>query len=89
MLFFCGVDLLTVELAFDYRLYSNLRLASNFYLYQIEDSISAGSALKVDNQEGQIGYGTEFEWDWQFHPQWTLKVIMFGNMPVMRKVNVE
>lgn len=63
----------TIELAFDYRPYNNLRLASNFYLYQIDDLIAGGTASTVDNQEGQIGYGTEFEWNWKFHEQWNLK----------------
>ncbi len=63
----------TVELAFDYRPYNNLRLASNFYFYQIDDLIAGGTDLTVDNREGQMGYGTEFEWDWKFHEQWNLK----------------
>lgn len=67
----------TIELAFDYRPMSNLRLASNFYYYEIEDLIntktSGVTTPTVDNSEGQIGYGTEFEWDWQLHEQWNLK----------------
>ncbi len=67
----------TVEWAFDYRPINNLRLASNFYFYVIEDQIASkqgnGSVGTVDNTEGQTGYGTEIEWDWMFHPQWNLK----------------
>lgn len=67
----------TIELAFDYRPVSTLRLASNFYYYEIEDLIATkeigGATPTVDNSEGQTGYGTEFEWDWQFHEQWNLK----------------
>ncbi len=65
----------TVELAFDYRPNNNLRLVSNFYFYQIENLISdvAASSVRVENTAGQIGYGTEFEWNWKFHQQWNLK----------------
>ncbi len=67
----------TLELAFDYRPTSFLRLASNFYYYEIEDLIAIkvlGVATPtVENTEGQMGYGTEFEWDWQLHEQWNLK----------------
>jgi len=67
----------TVELAFDYRPINNLRLVSNFYFYVIEDLIASkqgnGSIGAVDNTEGQTGYGTELEWDWKFHPQWSFK----------------
>ncbi len=67
----------TVELAFDYRPIENLRLASNFYFYEIEDliatSLGGATVPTVNNSEGQTGVGTEFEWDWQFHEQWNLK----------------
>jgi len=67
----------SIELAFDYRPMSNLRLASNFYYYQIEDLIAekiiANTVPTIENKEGQIGYGTELEWDWQFHEKWNLK----------------
>lgn len=67
----------TIELAFDYRPIDDIRLASNFYFYEIKDLIAtslAGSAIPtVNNSEGQTGYGTEFEWDWQVHEQWNLK----------------
>ncbi|MFW5443528.1 MAG: TonB-dependent receptor plug domain-containing protein [Methylococcaceae bacterium] len=65
----------TVELAFDYRPLSELRLASNFYYYQIEDMIgvSATGVATVSNTDGQQGYGAEFEWDWQLYKQWNLK----------------
>jgi len=65
----------TVELAFDYRPLKELRLASNFYYYEIEDMIGTSGVgiATVANNEGQTGYGTEFEWDWRFHEQWNLK----------------
>ncbi len=67
----------TIELAFDYRPIRDLRLASNFYFYQIDKKIDVGVSITdiatVSNTEGQTGYGTEFEWDWQFHQQWNLK----------------
>ncbi len=65
----------TIELAFDYRPLSNLRLASNFYYYQIEQMIAStsGAVPTVDNNEGQTAYGTEFEWDWSFSEKWNLK----------------
>ncbi len=65
----------TMELAFDYRPFSDLRLASNFYYYQIEKMIGVSSSgtVTVSNTAGQTGYGTEFEWDWQLHKQWNLK----------------
>jgi len=67
----------SIELAFDYRPMSNLRLASNFYYYQIEDLIAErtpeNTVPTIDNTDGQIGYGTELEWDWQFHEKWNLK----------------
>lgn len=67
----------TVELAFDYRPISNLRLASNFYFYAIDDLIgtnSSGSGVQtVQNTAGQTGYGAEFEWDWAFYERWNLR----------------
>ena len=67
----------TIELAFDYRPVSDLRLASNFYYYEIEDQIAetnlSNTALGVANTKGQTGYGTEFEWDWRIGEQWHLK----------------
>jgi len=65
----------TIELAFDYRPSSNLRLASNFYYYEIDKQIGirTTAVASVANTEGQMGYGTEFEWDWAFFEQWNLK----------------
>jgi iron complex outermembrane receptor protein len=65
----------TIELAFDYRPFSDLRLASNFYYYQIDKMIGLSSTeiATVSNTAGQTGYGTEVEWDWQFHQQWNFK----------------
>ncbi len=64
----------TIELAFDYRPISNLRLASNFYFYEIEDLIAQKAAeLTVENTEGQTAYGAEFEWDWKINEQWDFR----------------
>ncbi len=67
----------TVELAFDYRPISNLRLASNVYYYVIDNLIGAKTSemnvITVENTAGQTAYGAEFEWDWRFHEQWLFK----------------
>ncbi len=68
----------TVELAFDYRPINRLRLASNFYFYTIDDLIgtvgqSKNGVKTAANTLGQTGYGAEFEWDWAFYEQWSLK----------------
>ncbi len=67
----------TIELAFDYRPVSELRTAINFYYYEIDDLIERGISnrgiLTVANTKGQTGYGTEFEWDWQFYQDWNFK----------------
>lgn len=67
----------TLELAFDYRPFSELRTAVNFYYYKIDDLISVrldrNGDLNSDNLKGQTGYGSEVEWDWQFEEKWNLK----------------
>lgn len=68
----------TTELAFDYRPTQNLRTALNLYHYEIQDLIGGelftlGSNLTEENTPGQDGYGSEFEWDWRFHPAWSLR----------------
>ncbi len=65
----------TIDLAFDYRPFSNLRMASNFYYYEIDKMITASSTAvaTVENTDGQTAYGTEFEWDWNFSERWNLK----------------
>lgn len=68
----------TGELAFDYRPSSSLRTALNLYYYRLEDLIApapTGATLQYKNTGGQDGYGTEFEWNWQFSEQWNI----FGN----------
>ncbi len=65
----------TGELAFDYRPFSSLRTALNFYYYHIEDLITPvlnGNVLQYQNFGEQDGYGTEFEWNWQFSEEWNL-----------------
>lgn len=68
----------TTELAFDYRPAKNLRTALNLFYYEIKDLIGAemaasNASLTVENNKGQNGYGTEFEWDWKFHEDWDLR----------------
>lgn len=68
----------TTELAFDYRPYKELRNTLNLYYYQIDDLIGGefvtrGAPLTEVNTEGQEGYGSEFEWDWQFLQDWNLR----------------
>ena len=68
----------TTELAFDYRPNKELRTALNLFYYQIEDQIGGefitkNSLLTETNLAGQHGYGSEFEWDWRFLPDWDLR----------------
>lgn len=65
----------TVELAFDYRPVDSLRTTLNVFYYRIENMVGGETApddtsIQVENGKGQEGYGTEFEWDWQFHENW-------------------
>jgi outer membrane receptor for ferrienterochelin and colicin len=68
----------TTELAFDYRPWSSLRTTLNLYYYEINNLILSavqadGSTPRYQNNGNQTGYGSEFEWDWQFSPQWIIK----------------
>ena len=66
----------TIELAFDYRPVRTLRTALNIYYYEIDDLIGNelnAASLTVENTAGQTGYGTEFEWDWQFYENWSFR----------------
>jgi outer membrane receptor for ferrienterochelin and colicin len=69
----------TTELAFDYHPSQNLRTALNLFHYSITDLISGefitqnNTSLTVSNRPGQNGYGSEFEWDWKFLPDWNLR----------------
>ncbi|MCK4840564.1 MAG: TonB-dependent receptor [Methylococcales bacterium] len=66
----------TIEIAFDYRPYRKLRLVSNFYFYEIEDSIAAvieSGVATVGKGDDQVAYGAEFEWDWKIHQQLSLR----------------
>jgi iron complex outermembrane receptor protein len=59
----------TIELAFDYRPFQSLRTGVNLYYYAIEDLIEVGqgSFMIQNNDNDQVGYGLEFEWNWQLH----------------------
>lgn len=65
----------TTELAFDYRPTNNLRTTLNLYHYEIRDLIGVElvAPLTAANTSGQQAYGSEFEWDWKFLPEWTLR----------------
>ncbi|MGZ8240960.1 MAG: TonB-dependent receptor plug domain-containing protein, partial [Methylobacter sp.] len=68
----------TFEWAFDYRPFSSLRTVVNVYYYQIDNLISAvpdPSRLTniYQNSGNQDGYGTEFEFNWQWSEQWNVK----------------
>ncbi|WP_260839244.1 TonB-dependent receptor plug domain-containing protein [Methylomonas koyamae] len=67
----------TTELAFDYHPSKTLRTALNLYHYEIHDLISgpiaSSTTLTEQNTPGQDGYGSEFEWDWKFLPDWNLR----------------
>ncbi len=68
----------TTELAFDYRPTKTLRTTLNLYYYQIEDLIGGefvtqGRPLTQTNTAGQHAYGSEFEWDWKFLPDWNVR----------------
>ena len=68
----------TTELAFDYRPTKTLRTTLNLFHYQIEDLIGGefvtqGAPLTETNTAGQHAYGSEFEWDWKFLPDWNLR----------------
>lgn len=68
----------TTELAFDYRPTKTVRTGLNVYHYEIKESIGATidlakGGLTETNLPGQDGYGSEFEWDWKFLPDWNLR----------------
>lgn len=69
----------TTELAFDYRPSQNLRTTLNLFHYSLKDLIGGEfitqntTALTATNNAGQDGYGSEFEWDWRFLPDWSFR----------------
>ncbi len=68
----------TVELAFDYRPWHNLRTAANVYYYAIEDLIQPvldanGTSATAQNTGEQTGYGLELEWNWQMTENWNFR----------------
>lgn len=65
----------TLELAFDYQLSFNNRLALNLYNYKAKDLIDkaplAGtSSLQTANLQDLDGRGAELEWTWRAGEQW-------------------
>ena len=68
----------TVELAFDYRPWHNLRTAANVYYYSIEKLIQAvpdpgGNSTIAQNNGNQNGYGLELEWNWRITDAWNFR----------------
>jgi len=61
----------TIELAFDYRPFDNLKLGLNVYKYEWDDIIELipdpplGMTSTFQNNGEQEGYGFEFEFDWK------------------------
>jgi len=78
----------TYEWAWDYRPSSSLRTAVNVYYYEINNLITAvpdpnTRANIYQNSGNQNGYGGEFEFNWQFAEQWSLK----GNYAWQHAIN--
>lgn len=66
----------TLELAFDYRPKSNLKLGLNLFRYEWDDIIrftpDGGGSLTAQNIGEQEGYGAEFELDWTINRSFSL-----------------
>ncbi|MGZ4981736.1 MAG: TonB-dependent receptor plug domain-containing protein [Methylobacter sp.] len=80
----------TYEWALDYRPYSTLRTALNLYYYQINNLITAvpdpGRQTNIyQNSGNQDGYGTEYDFNWQWSEQWNVK----GNYAWQHSTNEE
>ncbi len=70
----------TFEWALNYRPLSILSASVNVYYYQINNLIAqvpnpspVASASIYQNSGNQNGYGSEFEFNWQWNPKWDLK----------------
>ncbi len=64
----------SIELAFDYRPIPELRVANNYFYYEINDLITTAQVnLQPVNSIGQTALGSELEWNWNFHPDWNIK----------------
>jgi len=80
----------TYEWALNYRPLSSLSTGANLYYYQINNLISqvldpvAGAGVyNYQNSGNQNGYGSEFEFNWQWSEQWGVK----GNYAWVHAVN--
>jgi iron complex outermembrane receptor protein len=78
----------TYEWALDYRPFTSLGTAVNVFYYQIDNLISAVPAPSkltniYQNSGNQNGYGTEFEFNWQWSEQWIVK----GNYAWQHSIN--
>jgi iron complex outermembrane receptor protein len=68
----------TYEWALDFRPSSTLRTALNLYYYQINNLITAvpdpsRQTNIYQNSGNQDGYGTEYDFNWQWSEQWNVK----------------
>ena len=70
----------TFEWALNYRPLTTVSTAVNVYYYQINNLIAqvmnttpVASASIYQNNGNQNGYGSEFEFNWQWSPKWDLK----------------
>jgi outer membrane cobalamin receptor len=68
----------TYEWALDFRPSSTLRTALNLYYYQISNLITAvpdpsRQTNIYQNSGNQDGYGTEYDFNWQWSEQWNVK----------------
>ena len=79
----------TYEWALNYRPWSSLSTGVNVYYYQINNLIAevgnsgAGAANIYQNSGNLNGYGSEFEFNWQWSEQWNIK----GNYAWQHAVN--
>ena len=79
----------TYEWALNYRPLSSLSTAVNVYYYQINNLVAevansgAGAPKIYQNSGNQNGYGSEFEFNWQWSEQWNVK----GNYAWQHAVN--
>lgn len=68
----------TTEIAFDYRANKGLRTTLNLFHYEIKhliggEFVTRGAPLTETNLPGQNAFGSEFEWDWKFLPDWNFR----------------
>ena len=74
----------TYEWALNYRPITSLSTAANVYYYKIDNLIAIPTGtITYQNSGNQNGYGSEFEFNWQWTEQWNLK----GNYAWQHAIN--